>query len=65
MNDLVARSSLVKPTDFDTDHLRETLPVLFIAAPVLKRYDEPRIPRDLWMVRRIARNSVSGPFFRT
>ena len=49
MNDLAAGSGVVKPTDFDTHHLRENLPALFIATPVLKRYDELRIPGDPWM----------------
>ena len=49
MNDLAAGSGVVKPTDFDTHHLRENLPALFIAAPVLKRYEELRIPGDSWM----------------
>jgi D-serine deaminase-like pyridoxal phosphate-dependent protein len=44
MNDLSAGSGLVKPTDFDTALLADNLPALFIAAPILKRYDELRAP---------------------
>ena len=51
MNDLAAGSGVVKPTDFDTHHLRDNVPALFIAAPVLKRYDELKIPGDPWMGR--------------
>ncbi len=39
MNDLSAGSGVVKPTDFDTHHLRQHQPALFIATPILKRYD--------------------------
>ena len=46
MNDLAAGSGVVKPTDFDTYHLTKNLPAVFIATPVLKRYDELRIPGD-------------------
>jgi len=46
MNDLAAGSGVVKPTDFDTYHLTDNLPALFIATPILKRYDELRIPGD-------------------
>jgi D-serine deaminase-like pyridoxal phosphate-dependent protein len=46
MNDLSAGSGIVKPTDFDTYHLTENLPALFIATPILKRYDELKIPGD-------------------
>ena len=46
MNDLSAGSGVVKPTDFDTYHLNENLPALFIATPILKRYDELKIPGD-------------------
>lgn len=44
MNDLSAGSGLVKPTDFDTALLADNLPALFIATPILKRYDELRAP---------------------
>lgn len=46
MNDLSAGSGVVKPTDFDTYHLNRNLPALFIATPILKRYDELKIPGD-------------------
>lgn len=46
MNDLAAGSGVVKPTDFDTFHLRDNLPAAFIAAPVLKTYDSLRAPGD-------------------
>ncbi len=44
MNDLSAGSGLVKPSDFDTLNLREQQPGVFIAAPILKRYDKLMIP---------------------
>lgn len=50
MNDLAAGSGVVKPTDFDTHHLSANQPAVFIAAPVLKRYDTLRIPGDPWWV---------------
>lgn len=39
MNDLSAGSGVVMPTDFDTFHLKGNRPALFIATPILKRYD--------------------------
>ena len=39
MNDLSAGSGVVKPLDFDTYHLRDNQPALFIGTPILKRYD--------------------------
>jgi D-serine deaminase-like pyridoxal phosphate-dependent protein len=45
MNDLSAGSGVVMPTDFDTFHLAENRPALFIATPILKRYDgNPFLP---------------------
>ena len=45
MNDLSAGSGVVMPTDFDTHHLRDNRPALFIATPILKRYEgNPIIP---------------------
>ncbi|XOV85566.1 MAG: alanine racemase [bacterium] len=38
MNDLSAGSGVVMPTDFDTYHLTDHQPALFIATPILKRY---------------------------
>jgi D-serine deaminase-like pyridoxal phosphate-dependent protein len=46
MNDLSAGSGVVKPTDFDTYHLTDNLPALFIATPILKRYDELKVAGD-------------------
>ncbi len=48
MNDLAAGSGVVKPTDFDTHHLREHLPATFIAAPVLKTYDRLHVAGEPW-----------------
>ncbi len=48
MNDLSAGSGVVMPTDFDTYHLSENRPALFIATPILKRYDDLIIPGDPW-----------------
>jgi D-serine deaminase-like pyridoxal phosphate-dependent protein len=39
MNDLSAGSGVVMPTDFDTFHLANHRPAMFIATPILKRYD--------------------------
>ncbi len=39
MNDLAAGSGVVKPLDFDTLHLAENVPAVFIATPILKRYE--------------------------
>lgn len=49
MNDLAAGSGVVKPTDFDTYHLTGNLPAVFIATPILKRYDELKVPGDPWI----------------
>jgi D-serine deaminase-like pyridoxal phosphate-dependent protein len=51
MNDLSAGSGVVKPTDFDTHHLVGNQPALFIATPILKRYDELMIAGDHWIRR--------------
>ncbi|MEO2175729.1 MAG: alanine racemase, partial [bacterium] len=51
MNDLSAGSGVVKPTDFDTYHLTDNLPAVFIATPILKRYDELKIPGDPWFTK--------------
>jgi D-serine deaminase-like pyridoxal phosphate-dependent protein len=48
MNDLAAGSGVVKPSDFDTHHLRDQQPAVFIAAPVLKRYPALKMPGDPW-----------------
>jgi len=45
LNDLSAGSGVVMPTDFDTHHLLAHKPAMFIATPILKRYDDnPYIP---------------------
>jgi len=49
MNDLSAGSGVLKPIDFDTHHLTENQPALFIATPILKRYDELKIAGDPWI----------------
>ncbi|NKB97063.1 MAG: DSD1 family PLP-dependent enzyme [Pseudomonadales bacterium] len=46
MNDLSAGSGVVMPTDFDTHHLVANRPALFIATPILKRYDQNPIVTD-------------------
>lgn len=46
MNDLSAGSGVVKPMDFDTYHLSQNQPALFIGTPILKRYDELKLPGD-------------------
>lgn len=46
MNDLSAGSGIVKPIDFDTYHLRDNESALFIATPILKRYEELKFPGD-------------------
>ncbi len=43
-NEISAGSCLVKPTHFDTDLLEPHLPASFIATPVIKSFDETRIP---------------------
>ena len=48
MNDLAAGSGVVMPTDFDTHHLHANQPAVFIATPVLKRYNSLVIPGDPW-----------------
>ena len=45
----------MKPTDFDTYHLAENQPAAFIAAPILKRYDELRVPSDPWIAKAMQR----------
>jgi D-serine deaminase-like pyridoxal phosphate-dependent protein len=49
MNDLSAGSGVVMPTDFDTYHLTDNRPALFIATPILKRYDELKVAGDPWI----------------
>lgn len=49
MNDLSAGSAVLMPTDFDTYHLSNNLPALFIATPILKRYDSLQVAGDPWI----------------
>lgn len=49
MNDLSAGSGVLMPTDFDTYHLSNNLPALFIATPILKRYDSLKVSGDPWI----------------
>jgi D-serine deaminase-like pyridoxal phosphate-dependent protein len=49
MNDLSAGSGVVMPTDFDTYHLTDNTPALFIATPILKRYDDLKVAGDPWI----------------
>lgn len=44
ITEIATASALVKPTDFDTHTLEHHLPATFIAAPVLKRIQNPEIP---------------------
>jgi len=45
MNDLSAGSGVVMPTDFDTFHLADNRPAMFIATPILKHYRKnPMMP---------------------
>ncbi|MFO7560936.1 MAG: alanine racemase [Desulfobacterales bacterium] len=44
INDISAGSGLVKPEDFDRDTLKDHVPALFVAAPVLKQSRGLRIP---------------------
>lgn len=48
MNDLAAGSGVVMPADFDTHHLQEHQPAVFIATPVLKKYAGLKVPGDHW-----------------
>ncbi|MCZ6617580.1 MAG: alanine racemase [Gammaproteobacteria bacterium] len=79
MNDLSAGSGVVMPTDFDTFHLSDNLPALFIATPVLKRYDgNPYLPDapDLmqrlyyiyggyWKARMVSPAEVGEPIYQS
>ncbi len=49
MNDLSAGSGVTMPSDFDTYHLATHEPALFIATPILKRYEELRVAGDPWI----------------
>lgn len=43
-NEVSAGSCLVKPTDFDSELLEPHLPASFIATPVIKSFDQTRMP---------------------
>ena len=43
-NDISMGSALVMPTDFDSDLLRDHQPALFIATPVLKKWQGTKLP---------------------
>ncbi len=79
MNDLSAGSGVVKPTDFDTFHLNDHVPAMFIATPVLKRYAGnpylPEPPRDMerlyyiyggyWKARMASPKEVGEPIYES
>lgn len=79
MNDLSAGSGVVKPTDFDTFHLVDNQPAMFIATPILKRYDVnpfvPEPPPDMarlyyiyggaWKARMASPAQVSDPIYQS
>ncbi len=79
MNDLSAGSGVVMPTDFDTFHLSENRPALFIATPVLKRYDDlsflPQTPPGVervyyiyggyWKARMVSPPDIGEPIYRS
>lgn len=72
LNDLSAGSGVVKPTDFDTGLLDENIPAMFIATPILKRYDTltapvPKLATDLmqwWDPNRRRLYFVYGGFWK-
>lgn len=47
-NDLAIGSALVKPSDFDLPTLSAFEPALWVATPVLKSFDGPRLPGLAW-----------------
>ena len=79
MNDLSAGSGVVMPTDFDTHHLASHVPAVFIATPILKRYEgnpfmaEPpaRMERlyyiygGYWMARMVSPAEVGEPIYQS
>ena len=79
MNDLSAGSAVVMPTDFDTFHLTDNLPALFIATPILKRYDGnpliPEAPQNMqrlyyiyggyWKAQMVSPPNVGEPIYRS
>jgi D-serine deaminase-like pyridoxal phosphate-dependent protein len=79
MNDLSAGSGVVMPTDFDTYHLEDNRPALFIATPILKRYsvnpvmaDPPKnmqriyyIYGGYWKAQMVSPPDVSEPIYES
>ncbi len=79
MNDLSAGSGVVMPTDFDTHHLEDHEPAVFIATPILKRYRKntfmPDPPPDMaqvyyiyggkWKAKMVSPAVVSKPIYES
>jgi D-serine deaminase-like pyridoxal phosphate-dependent protein len=79
MNDLSAGSGVVMPTDFDTYHLSGNLPAVFIATPILKRYDGnpfmPDPPPDMerlyyiyggyWKAKMVSPPEIGEPIYQS
>ncbi len=79
MNDLAAGSGVVMPTDFDTFHLNDHRPALFIATPILKRYLENPVMADppanlaqiyyiyggYWKAKMVSPPSVGKPIYES
>lgn len=79
MNDLAAGSGVVMPTDFDTFHLAANVPAVFIATPILKRYEgnpftatpPPGMERvyyiygGYWKAKMVAPGQVAEPIYQS
>ena len=79
MNDLSAGSGVVMPTDFDTFHLADHAPAIFIATPILKRYRTNPVlsspPEDMqqiyyiyggyWKAKMASPSHVSEPIYES
>ena len=79
MNDLAAGSGVVMPTDFDTFHLADHRPAVFIATPILKRYRRNPVmanpPPNLaqvyyiyggyWKARMVSPPKISEPIYES
>ena len=79
MNDLSAGSGVVMPTDFDTHHLQQNQPALFIATPILKRYRQnpvmPNPPASMqqvyyiyggyWKANMVSPPNISEPIYES
>ncbi len=79
MNDLSAGSGVLMPTDFDTHHLADNLPALFIATPILKRYKTNPVvakpPTNLqqiyyiyggyWKAKMVSPENISDPLYES